>query len=667
MVKSNTVSLCMIVKNEQDCLARCLASSKELVDQIIIVDTGSTDGTKEIALQFGADIYDFKWINDFSAARNYSLDQASCPWILYLDADEELLITDKEYFYSLLEREEVEGYYLNIINPTSNQPGGQQLRHLNLRLFRNNPAYRFQGAIHEQITPSILAADPNARLVSTSLKILHHGYKPRTIEEKNKSARNLQILQQQAAQEPGNNFLRYNLGVALYENKDIPGALEEFQKALEGLDIKAGYAPTLFRNYAICLLKSNRPQQALEIAGTGLEYFPDYTDLHYLKGQALEKLNKISRAQDLYLYCLELGEAPAGYVSTAGTGSYLALYSLGELMEKSGHYEPAVNYYLRAHKSYPDFQDALLGLGRALKTILKDSLQVRAFIRDNIKALKVPQLLQLADLLYSVADYHGCLIYLNEAIILGEIKSDPVAMLKAKCLMKLGKWEEARCQYLGIVPESPYYTEAVLEGCICCWSSSPPKNAFRLIERFKPVELEMYRVLKVFNHRVMYKSSESDGDLDPRAIERLTVRLLQANNISLARESVSLSGEIPGGEVTYHLGKALFNHNMRLEAADYLLDALGTGVACDDLYYMLGCICASRKVLWEAEQFLHQAIGINPARREYHEKLVDILLGQTCATLVEALGHFPDSHSLKHLLSRVRECQLEIEVMGGSC
>jgi glycosyltransferase involved in cell wall biosynthesis len=89
-----TISLCMIVKNEEDTLGRCLKSVKDIVDEIIIVDTGSSDRTKEVAGSFTSKIYDFKWIDDFSAARNYSCSKATMDYIMWLDADDVILEED---------------------------------------------------------------------------------------------------------------------------------------------------------------------------------------------------------------------------------------------------------------------------------------------------------------------------------------------------------------------------------------------------------------------------------------------------------------------------------------------------------------------------------------------------------------------------------------------
>jgi glycosyltransferase involved in cell wall biosynthesis len=96
-----TISLCMIVKNEEDVLGRCLASALDIVDEIIIVDTGSTDNTKKVAQKYTDKIFDFKWINDFSAARNFSFSKAKMDYTLWLDADDIILEEDREKFKAL--------------------------------------------------------------------------------------------------------------------------------------------------------------------------------------------------------------------------------------------------------------------------------------------------------------------------------------------------------------------------------------------------------------------------------------------------------------------------------------------------------------------------------------------------------------------------------------
>lgn len=147
-------SLCMIVKNEEDVLARCLDSIEDIAAEIIIVDTGSTDATKEIAARYTPKVYDFAWCDDFSAARNFSLSKASKPYIMWLDADDVILPDDgkllKELTKSLPEDTDIVMLPYHTAFDSEGKPVFTYYRE---RIVRNSPLFRFQGAVHECITP----------------------------------------------------------------------------------------------------------------------------------------------------------------------------------------------------------------------------------------------------------------------------------------------------------------------------------------------------------------------------------------------------------------------------------------------------------------------------------------------------------------------------------
>lgn len=150
-----TLSLCMIVKNEEDVLARCLNSIKDVADEIIIVDTGSNDHTKDIAFQYTDKVYDFEWIDDFSAARNYSFSKATKQYCMWLDADDILLQTDHD---NLLNLKKFLSPLTDIVmmryNTNFDENGNPIFSYFRERIIRNNKKYLWQGAIHEVITPS---------------------------------------------------------------------------------------------------------------------------------------------------------------------------------------------------------------------------------------------------------------------------------------------------------------------------------------------------------------------------------------------------------------------------------------------------------------------------------------------------------------------------------
>ena len=160
-----TISLCMIVKNEEENLPKCLDSLKDVVDEMIIVDTGSTDRTREIAASYGAKVFDFVWNGDFSEARNFSFSKASCDYIYSADADEELDPDNQKRFLDLKEKdlEElgidiVQMYYCNQLEYRTVYNFDRELRP---KLFRRIRPFTWEDPIHEQVVlePVIVNSD----------------------------------------------------------------------------------------------------------------------------------------------------------------------------------------------------------------------------------------------------------------------------------------------------------------------------------------------------------------------------------------------------------------------------------------------------------------------------------------------------------------------------
>src|SRR5689334_6751414 len=169
------VSLTMIVKNEAHRLGKCLGSVADLMAEIIIVDTGATDGTQELAKSFGAKVFAFPWRDDFGAARNESLRHATGDWILWLDADHWLDDENrrrlKKLFASLTD--ENVGYLMKW-SSASDESGSSATLLDATQLFRNDPRIRWQYRIHEQIRPAIQRAGGTTRW--TDIVIYHTGY-----------------------------------------------------------------------------------------------------------------------------------------------------------------------------------------------------------------------------------------------------------------------------------------------------------------------------------------------------------------------------------------------------------------------------------------------------------------------------------------------------------
>jgi ADP-heptose:LPS heptosyltransferase/glycosyltransferase involved in cell wall biosynthesis len=186
------LSVCMIVKNEERFLGQCLASLKDIADELIVIDTGSTDRTVEIAREHGAQVGHFECCNDFAAARNASIAPATGDWILFLDADEELSPAEKQTLPALLNSDNVALIRLPLINTHQ----GQVSKSILPRLFRNIPAIQFQGCVHEGVYTSLLKVSKELQMEISvgDMLILHHGYTAEVISERNKVQHNNDIL-----------------------------------------------------------------------------------------------------------------------------------------------------------------------------------------------------------------------------------------------------------------------------------------------------------------------------------------------------------------------------------------------------------------------------------------------------------------------------------------
>ncbi len=228
------LSLCMIVKNEEKHLPRCLNSVKDVVDEMIIVDTGSRDETKKIALSFAAQVLDFEWVDDFSAARNVGLERASGEWILVLDADECLDEKSAAIIRQNLVESDADAYHCLLRNVLSISP---QLYYHDqntlkgwIRIFRNSPQYRFEGMYHESVYPSLLRH--SAKVADSSFMIWHYGLLYERVQgEDDRNDRHWRYLQMAVEREPLNGNLLFYLGNEYYARGDFENAYKVLKRA----------------------------------------------------------------------------------------------------------------------------------------------------------------------------------------------------------------------------------------------------------------------------------------------------------------------------------------------------------------------------------------------------------------------------------------------------
>lgn len=218
----NALSLCMMTKNEERNLPRCLESVRGLADELIVVDTGSTDATHRIAAAFGAKVIPFDFaVVDFAAARNCAMAHARGRWILVLDGDETLDRASMPIIETLVALDENAGYFLERHNHSSDSE--KSPKDYVVRLFPNRPNYRYRGRVHETIDASILAG--GGRLHKTGIRI-DHTFSCDREDRRRKNRWYIEILMEEIAANP-NDYSRLDFLAAEYHQ------LEMFREAAE--------------------------------------------------------------------------------------------------------------------------------------------------------------------------------------------------------------------------------------------------------------------------------------------------------------------------------------------------------------------------------------------------------------------------------------------------
>lgn len=357
----STLSLCLITKDEEKNIARCINSVKDIVDEIVVVDTGSKDKTVEIAESFGAKIIHAKWEDDFSKARNIAIENAKSDWILFLDADEEIAKEDVGKIRPLLNDDTVEAYILKFVNyGGTNVSNGMTEIHYNFRIFRNNGKLKYIYPIHENLRNVKDNRVPVFK--NADVTILHYGYLNETRIEKKKTERYINILLKYLMDHPNDKFQHGNLAVEYFNTGDYHKALKHLLIATKGMDVNS-YAATRLLRYLISTYTALKDYDtALKIINDAKAYYADVPDFKFLEGMIYIDQKRYNKAIELFKECLSMGEYKGIFVTMGGTGSYRARYMIGLCYEKLNRLNDAVKEYMELLKENPNYQEVFIKL-----------------------------------------------------------------------------------------------------------------------------------------------------------------------------------------------------------------------------------------------------------------------------------------------------------------
>ncbi|SEU20213.1 glycosyltransferase [Paenibacillus sp. NFR01] len=357
-----TLGILLIVKNEADLLPRCL-ESVSAADELIVVDTGSTDHSAEIAASCGAKILHHAWAEDFSKARNAGLELASTDWVLVLDADE-ILVTPVAEIKDILAATPLLACTVRIENHFG--PNREdRIIHTAVRLFRTGYGFRYSGRIHESVEPSIIGSHGIGAIGFSAVHLVHTGYLPERMEHTQKLARNERLLRLALAENPDDPFTRYNLAVHCCQTGHLEDAEQLLTDTLARAPMQASYRPTMVRDLGKIELATGKIPQLRNLLADELPRYPDYPDLHVMEGQALESQGLLERAFESYGRAADCGSSNnpgEKYALELGMATFRPLHRMGVLARRLGRHEEAARLFHRSLLGHPLYVPALTGI-----------------------------------------------------------------------------------------------------------------------------------------------------------------------------------------------------------------------------------------------------------------------------------------------------------------
>lgn len=295
------ISACLIVKNEEVLLPDCLRSLSGTVHEIIVIDTGSTDATRDIAREFGCLLFETAWEDDFAKARNVALSHATGDWILSIDADECLLTP--ELLQTTVDGSPASagGYLVDVESPATRNDGDTDVYETALlRLFRNDERIRFHGAVHEQVADAITSA--GFSIARSAIRLSHRGYALSPEEMQEKRLRNLHLLHSMLASNPSDGYALLQRGKTFMALGRKREALADFDKVT---DSRTDAGPLLraqaYNHTGVLLYQAGQYEEALRCALSSLQLLPDQAFAHYIAGECRTVLGRFADALESYL------------------------------------------------------------------------------------------------------------------------------------------------------------------------------------------------------------------------------------------------------------------------------------------------------------------------------------------------------------------------------
>lgn len=424
------ISLCMIVRDEEEFIAGCLQSAAGVADEIVVLDTGSVDRTAEIARAHGARVYDHRWQDSYSEARNAAIDLATGDWILVLDADERL-----DAHAGPIIRKAVRGgcftaYEFIQRNYYSDDETSDVIVSPTCRLWRNLPGYRYQGRIHENPAPSIVRS--GGAIGRLDVVIHHYGNQPRVLAGRDKCRRYIRLLETELRDNPNDVSKLHDIAVSYYVIGRYDDALPYLERAIGLLTPNSPIAGMVYSTYVGALVHSGRYEQAVTAMERASSLGIRHPEICYAAGQALMALERYEAAAAEFESAIELGKQ-GEWIGDKAVWGHKAHEAASMCLLKLGRWTEAARHGSAALQFKPD--------------------------RAETRAVVAQACLSWGDELYRAADYPTAAELYSSALSLVPDHAQGFFAL-GNCYLRMGAVESAIMAYRRALAIRPNYAEA---------------------------------------------------------------------------------------------------------------------------------------------------------------------------------------------------------------
>ncbi|MDR6999285.1 glycosyltransferase [Neobacillus niacini] len=633
----------IIVKDEAEMLPQCLESIQG-ADEIIVVDTGSTDDSPILAGSYGAKVVKTLWQDSFSEPRNEALRHANTEWILYLDADERL-VSNLNAVRELLQTTNAEAFTVLIDNKLGPNPE-DCLKHRAIRIFRNGRGYQFTGRIHEDIGQSIVDKCGSSFIKDSPIRIDHYGYLPQIITPKNKVVRNKELLKKELAEEPNHPFYLYNMGITYCQEGHLEDAKAFMNKALIHTPDVAPYRATLIRDLSKIMLELHEVQQAETILRKELLIYPDYSDLSYLLGESLKMQGLFEASLEAYQRATE--HHNDGYVMEVGINSYRAFNKMAQTALLLGHLEDAARWFHKALLVHNTYVPALHGIAEAFRQLNVPDKEISILLQGIVRPQSSDDYAILTEALFDVGAFQEVVDSIPEA----QLTVPRLLFRYATALMQCGNYADAdQILYrFASITETEDIERLFYLRSICQWEQEG-----RLREEFVAEIPDFIRGPLTDLDRCLLEDTQStEKSVKFRHLSECIQKVIrEAVSLHCLYTASRLAKLKPEYLVLY--AKELYYLGKTLQSADILLDIFHQNRNDEEIMFMIGELLFDKGHYMQAAEIFETSIENGDENPKTRTGVALCYLHLAAANITEAISLEPDTQTLLNDLKKIAE------------